>query len=132
MGTVGYLLDTHTFLWVAHDDSRLSETAKKAIKSKNAVIYVSAVSAYEIMNKHRIGKLPEYEYIAENYFDIFSELGADELPVSMRHAHFAGKFEWVHRDPFDRLLAAQAVIDDLTLITNDPVFQELSWVSVLW
>ena len=132
MGTVKYLLDTHTFLWAVRDDTRLGDKAKKVMNDKKAKKFVSAVSAYEIMNKHRIGKLPEYEYIAENYFDIFSELGADELPVSMRHAHFAGKFEWTHRDPFDRLLAAQAAADNLTLITNDPVFQELSWVTVLW
>ena len=132
MGTIGYLLDTHTFLWVAHDDARLSDAAKKAIKRENADIYISAVSAYEIMNKHRLGKLPEYDYIAKNYLDFLEELGAEELPVSTHHAHFAGKFEWTHRDPFDRLLAAQASVSNLTLITNDPVFGELSWIKVLW
>jgi PIN domain nuclease of toxin-antitoxin system len=59
-------------------------------------------------------------------------LGVDSLPVSEQHAHFAGKFEWTHRDPFDRLLAAQAIIDNLTLITNDPVFGELSWIKAVW
>ena len=132
MGALGYLLDTHTFLWVAYNDARLSDTAKNAIKDKDAHIYVSAVSAYEIMNKYRIGKLPEYAYVAENYFEIFNELGADELPISMKHTHFAGKFEWTHRDPFDRLLAAQTAVDNLTLITNDPAFSELSWIKVLW
>ena len=130
MGALSYLLDTHTFLWVAHDDARLSDTAKNAITEKNAKIYVSAISAYEIMNKYRIGKLPEYGYIAKNYFEIFNELGADELPITMQHTHLAGKFEWTHRDPFDRLLAAQAAVDNLTLITNDPVFGELLWVKV--
>ena len=132
MGTVGYLLDTHTFLWVAYNDARLSATAISAIKQKNADIYVSAVTAYEIMNKYRLGKLPDYKYVAENYFAIFGELGACELPIKMKHTHLAGEFEWVHRDPFDRLLAAQAACDNLTLITNDPVFSGLSWVRVLW
>ena len=84
------------------------------------------------MNKHRLGKLPEYLYVAENYFEILDRLDAIELPISARHAHFAGKFEWVHRDPFDRLLAAQAFTDNLTLITNDSAFEELSWIKVLW
>ena len=103
------------------------------IKKKSAKnIYVSAVSAYEIMNKYRIGKLPEYAYVAKSYFEILREFGAEELPINIRHAHFAGKFEWTHRDPFDRLLAAQAATDNLTLITNDPVFQELTGVAILW
>jgi len=132
VGTLNFLLDTHTFLWAAHDDARLSYTAKKAIEEKNKNIYVSAVSAYEIMNKHRIGKLPEYDYVAENYIEIIGEFGASELPINMQHSHFAGKFDWTHRDPFDRLLAAQAAIDNLVLITNDPVFKELPWLTILW
>ena len=59
------------------------------------------------MNKHRLGKLPEFKYVAENYFEILHKFGADELPISTRHTHVAGKFEWAHRDPFDRLLAAR-------------------------
>jgi len=111
---------------------KLSDTAKKAIADTNAQPFISAVSAYEIANKHRIGKLPEYEHVAENYSDILYQFGAEELPIRMRHAHFAGKFEWAHRDPFDRLLAAQAHIENLTLITNDAVFHSLPWITVLW
>ena len=67
MGAIKYLLDTHIFLWIAFDDSRLSDTAIKAINDEASEIFVSPVTAYEIMNKHRIGKLPEYAYVAENY-----------------------------------------------------------------
>ena len=132
MGTLKYLLDTCTFLWVALDDNKLSETAKKAISDKNADIFVSPVTAYEILNKHRIGKLPEYAYVAENFLDVFHKLGAKELLVNIEHFHFAAKFEWSHRDPFDRMLAAQASIENMTLITNDPMFKELPWVSCYW
>ena len=132
MGTVEYLLDTHTYLWALRGGQKLSCEAKEIIADESVTKFVSAVSAYEIMYKYQIGKLPEYESVAENYFEIFRKFGADELPVSMRHAHFAGKFKWTHRDPFDRLLAAQAVTDNLTLITNDPVFERLSWITVLW
>jgi len=133
MGTVGYLLDTHTFLWAVHEEgSRLSVNIQVLLKSPDAPIFVSAASAYEIMNKYRIGKLPGYAFVVDNYLDILSKFGADELPISTKHAHYAGKFEWAHRDPFDRILAAQAFINNLTLISNDPVFQSLPWVTVLW
>jgi PIN domain nuclease of toxin-antitoxin system len=132
MGTVGYLLDTHTLLWAVQKDVKLSNSARAKIEDIDTPLFVSAASAYEIMNKYRLGKLPDYAYIAENYFDVLHTLGADELPINTRHAHYAGKFEWTHRDPFDRLLAAQAFTDNLTLITNDPVFRELSWITVLW
>jgi PIN domain nuclease of toxin-antitoxin system len=132
MGTVGYLLDTHTFLWIVRGSKKLSDAARKAIEDTDVTLYLSAASAYEIMNKQRLGKLCGYEDIAENYFDAVQCSGAAELPINTRHAHFAGKFEWAHRDPFDRLLAAQAFTDNLTLITNDEAFNSLSWVSVLW
>ena len=132
MGTIDYLLDTHTFLWAVRGSSNLSDRAKKAMTDKNARKFVSAVSAYEIMNKHRIGKLAEFDDIANDYLNFVKRLGADSLPISEQHAHLAGKFEWAHRDPFDRLLAAQSAADKLILITNDPVFEELSWITVLW
>jgi len=132
MGTVKYLLDTHAFLWSARESARLSDSVKKAMEDENSEIFVSPVTAYEIMNKHRIGKLPEYAYVAENYLEIFNNLGVEELLINKKHLHFAGKFEWTHRDPFDRMLAAQAFTENMTLITNDPAFQSLPWLSILW
>ena len=132
MGTVGYLLDTHTFLWAVRGSSNLSNSAEKIIEDIDVLIYVSAVSAYEIMNKFRIGKLPEFDDIAKDYFHFVRMLGVASLPISERHAHFAGEFQWSHRDPFDRLLAAQAVVENLTLITNDSAFQDLPWITLLW
>ncbi|MCL1819600.1 MAG: type II toxin-antitoxin system VapC family toxin [Oscillospiraceae bacterium] len=132
MGTIKYLLDTHTFLWAVRGSPKLSNTAAKIIEDMNVRIFVSAVSAYEIMNKHRVGKLPEFEDIAKDYFNFVKILGVDSLTINERHTHFAGQFEWTHRDPFDRLLAAQASLENMTLITNDEVFQSLPWVSVVW
>ena len=132
MGSVGYLLDTHTFLWATHDDARLSESAKMAMNDRNTQKFISAASAYEIMNKYRLGKLPDFAYVAENYFEILRSLGAYELPINSQHAHFAGKLDWDHRDPFDRLLAAQAFSVNLVLITNDSAFDSLTWLNVLW
>jgi PIN domain nuclease of toxin-antitoxin system len=76
--------------------------------------------------------MPEYAYIAENYLNILKTFGANPLPLNEQHAHLAGKMDWEHRDPFDRMLAAQASIENMTLITNDPMFKELPWVSLYW
>ena len=132
MGTVAYLLDTHTFLWAVQEDWKLSENARKVIEDVDSLLFVSAISAYEITNKYRIGKLPGYAYVVENYLDILHRFGADEMPVCTRHANYAGNFEWAHRDPFDRILAAQAFLDNLILISNDSAFHSLSRVTVLW
>ena len=69
MGTIGYLLDTHTLLWAIRGSPNLSDTAVKIIEDINMNVFVSAVSAYEIMNKHRIGKLPEFDDIANDYLN---------------------------------------------------------------
>ena len=132
MGAVGYLLDTHTFLWSVRECKKLSNKARKIIEDVDNPLYVSSASAYEIMNKHRIGKLPGFEYEAEYFFDILHTLGANELSINMKHAHLAGKIDWAHRDPFDRLLAAQAHIEKLTLVTNDSVFQTFPSITLLW
>jgi PIN domain nuclease of toxin-antitoxin system len=132
MGSVKYLLDTHTFLWAVRGSPKLSKAAQDVIADEDAQKFVSAVSAYEIMYKHRIGKLHGFEDIAENYLNILDAFGATELPISTRHAHLAGNFEWAHRDPFDRLLVAQSSVEKLPLLTNDEAFSALSWVSLLW
>jgi len=128
----GYLLDTHVLLWDMCGSPRLSQTAKTAISDVNIPKFISPVSIYEIMYKSKIGKLQEYDYIAENFLSLLEEFGAVELPISNSHAHYAGKMDWSHRDPFDRLLVAQACVDDLTLITNDDNISLLPWVDKLW
>ena len=70
--------------------------------------------------------------MASDYFNYVKTLRVVKLSITENHAHYAGEFEWEHRDPFDRLLAAQAFIEKLTIITDDPSFQTLPWVSVLW
>ncbi|MCL1884401.1 MAG: type II toxin-antitoxin system VapC family toxin [Defluviitaleaceae bacterium] len=132
MGAVNYLLDTHTLLWAVRDEMKLGKNAFSIIENINNQLFVSAVSVYEIVYKHQLGKLSEYDYFAENFFDIISKLNAKELPLNMNHAHFAAKLKWAHRDPFDRLLAAQAFVENLTLLTNDPMFEELPNITITW
>jgi len=125
MGAVGYLLDTHTLLWALRDSPKLGCKTKQVIENSDFPIYVSAVSAYEITNKYRLNKLDEYKDIVMKYSQALQDFGAVEIPVSSWQAQFAGRFKWAHRDPFDRILAAQAYLGDMTLLTNDPAFNGL-------
>ena len=133
MGAVnGFLLDTHTLLWAVQEDRKLSPPARAVIEPTDSKLFVAAISAFEVGNKFRIGKLPEYSHVVANYHEIVRKLGALELPLSSQHAFYASRIEWTHRDPFDRILAAQAMLENLTLITNDVRFSELPWLSLLW
>jgi len=132
MGVMKLLLDTHTLLWAIRGSEKLGRTAKMLMNSDDYTVHYSAVSAYEIMYKHNLGKLMGYSDIAENYFEALITLGAEELPITTQHAHFAGKFDWSHRDPFDRLLAAQAFVEGMILLTDDAAFKTLPWVNTAW
>jgi PIN domain nuclease of toxin-antitoxin system len=89
------------------------------------------VSAWEIATKERIGKLIGPIAIASRFLDLVAADGFELLPISARHAITAGMHVGAHRDPFDRLLAAQAVLDDLTLVSRDAAFSDLG-VTPLW
>jgi PIN domain nuclease of toxin-antitoxin system len=127
-----YLLDTHVFLWSVQEEDKLSVPARAVIKSLDSPLFLSAVSGFELANKHRIGKLPGYAHIVDNYHEIARKLEVVELPIGSAHAFFAARFEWEHRDPFDRILAAQAFKENLVLISSDTVFNTLPWLKVLW
>ena len=87
MGTVKYLLDTHTFLWAVRGSSRLSGEAVKIIEDMDVQLFLSAVSSYEIMNKHRIGKLMEFNDVVDNYFNFMDKLIV--YPSCGEHKRFA-------------------------------------------
>ena len=129
-----YLLDTHTFLWASHESRvfKLGKDAKAAIEDPESELYVSSASIFEISNKYRKGKLPEYKPIAENFLESLYGLEAKELPLDWAQANLAGSMDWSHRDPFDRMLAAQAQTEGMTLITCDKVFDDAPNVDILW
>lgn len=108
------LLDTHVVLWWLADDPTLAEDLKD-ILDREPDVYVSPVSAWEIAIKQALGKLAEPADLAERIRD--SEFR--ELPIRMIHAVAAGRLPAIHRDPFDRMLVAQARCEDLTLVTRD-------------
>lgn len=126
------LLDTHAFLWWVFGDSQLSRRARSAIdNATGSETLVSAASAWEITTKYRIGKLPDAKVIAENVANTIAEEGFEELAISVRHAQRAGRLAGHHRDPFDRMLIAQASLEDLTLVSNERVFDAYG-VARLW
>lgn len=110
-----YLLDTHAFLWWLADDRRLGDEARAWLSAEDSVVFVSAVSIWEIAIKVKIGKL-EFDG------DPLEELKANEfieMPVSGRHAWAAGALPRHHDDPFDRMLVAQSLHEGLRLVTRD-------------
>lgn len=125
------LLDTHAFLWWLAGDRRLSRRARTAIGRTDGTVYVSAASAWEISTKYRLGKLPGAAVVAEDIAGIIASQAFSPLSVSVVHAHRAGALPGEHRDPFDRMLIAQAQCEDLVIATNDEVFDHYG-VNRVW
>jgi PIN domain nuclease of toxin-antitoxin system len=112
---VTLLLDTHVLLWVMEDDPRLTASAHSLIVNASEVV-VSSASIWEIAIKWRLGKIEENpEVVAEQ----LPAAGLKELPVSNRHALATSRLPLLHRDPFDRLLVAQAISENMRLLTSD-------------
>jgi PIN domain nuclease of toxin-antitoxin system len=116
------LLNTHTLLWWFTDDGWLSARARKALADEANTIFVSAASAWEIATKQRLGKLNEAPEAAQRYAELVAADGFTHLAVTYLHGLRAGAYDVAHRDPFDRMLAAQSEIESLFLVTNDAVF----------
>jgi PIN domain nuclease of toxin-antitoxin system len=113
------LLDTHALLWAAAYDELLSPRARHLIQSERNEVFVSAVSAWEIATKYRLGKLPLAQALLDDFIPSIRSAGYMPLPISLEHALRAGRLTPEHKDPFDRMLAAQAIHEDLALISND-------------
>ena len=121
-----FLLDTHTFLWWHWNAPELGPLARSVIQRPGNAIFVSAVSNYEMAYERNRGRLEA----PENLTDYLIRAGFLPLPLSLRHAEEAGRLPLSHRDPFDRMLAAQAMVEGLILITNDSAMRGFG-VSIL-
>jgi PIN domain nuclease of toxin-antitoxin system len=120
---MSYLIDTHIFLWWLFDDPKLHTDSREIIRNPVNRIIVSSASAWEIATKYRIGKLPEAKQLVEEYCQILHKAKFIELPITTVHALRAGNLPIAHRDPFDRMIMAQAELENLPVITYDAAFQ---------
>jgi PIN domain nuclease of toxin-antitoxin system len=125
------LLDTHVLIWAIAAPERLSRRARAVMAEEAAVLLVSAASAWEIATKFRLGKLPHAEALLDTWDDALDRLKADPLPIDAAHARRAGLYAAAHRDPFDRLLAAQAELIGVPLVTTDGAFIDFP-INTIW
>ena len=113
------LLDTHTLIWWMTDNPLLSGNARAAIEGSANQPFVSAVSAWEIATKVRLGRLPAATDLVQNFVEDLKERGIEILPVSAQHGLRAGLLPGPHKDPFDRMLLAQAEAEGVPIVSND-------------
>ena len=125
------LLDTQTQLWWLTGNLALSILARAAIEHTGNTVYVSAASAWEIAKSFRIGRLPNAAAIAADLTGVLAGEGFFSLPISLAHGQPAGAISGPHRDPFDRMLLAQAMLGDLVLMSNEQRFDPYG-VRRLW
>ena len=125
------LLDTCALIWATMSPSSLSRQAGEMISDEGNAILVSAASAWEIATKVRIGKMQEPGDLLRDPRSALERLGYRDLPLTLSHARLGGSLIHPHKDPFDRMLAAQAILEGLTLVSVDSVFDDLP-VARLW
>ena len=125
-----YLLDTHVLLWLLGDPDRVPEPVRLELADRTNALLVSAASAIEISTKVRIGKLGA-PTLPTTLARRIVDLGATALPVTVEHGLLAGSMRWDHRDPFDRILVAQATLEELVLVTVDAALTRLPTPTIL-
>jgi PIN domain nuclease of toxin-antitoxin system len=125
------LLDTHALVWWLFDDPRLGRQARHMISLRENEIVVSTISAFEIATKHRLRKWPEVATIVSNFETLVTAERFSLLPVDHVHALQAGQLPASHKDPFDRILAAQSLGEDAPLVTVDAAFRTFP-ISTIW
>jgi PIN domain nuclease of toxin-antitoxin system len=122
------LLDTHALIWWLAGDEALSAPARAAIADDDNAVFVSAASIWEITTKARLGKLPA---IAADLERAAADQGFIGLPISLQHGQLAGALPGPDRDPFDRMLIAQSILDRLVLVSNERPFDAYG-LARLW
>jgi len=126
-----YLIDTHALLWWLYDDPRLSRTGRGLISDPGNSIFVSAASAWEVATKYRLGKLPSATEFVLDMPRWLRQAGIAELPITVAHAQRAGSWPQDHRDPFDRMIAAQSAIERLPTISRDAALAGFG-IQLVW
>lgn len=131
MASQKLLVDTHALLWYLAGDTQLSQRTRAMIDDPEVTVFVSAASAWEITTKYRIGKLPhDHSGLAADVEGTIQQHGFTALPISILHAQRAGALPGPHKDPFDRMLVAQALTEGIPLASNEKIFDDYGVVRV--
>jgi PIN domain nuclease of toxin-antitoxin system len=126
-----YLLDTHAFLWFVSDDGRLSSKAGAIIKNSKNEVFFSAVSAWELSIKIKLGRLTIEEELGPFIIKQLSENNFSTLSITLFHSIYTLKLADIHKDPFDRMLIAQSQVEDMPLISKDKNIKKYK-IPVVW
>jgi len=116
-----YLLDTHVLAWAVGNPALLSGKVISILKDRKNQILFSPANIWEMSIKYHLGKWPEVKVFMDElvFLKMMQQLGATELLINQKHTRLAGLFTYEHKDPFDRLLAAQAILEGISLISKD-------------
>lgn len=126
------MLDTHVLLWMLTEPDRLPEPIRDTVVDRDTQLHVSAASAWEIATKQRLGKLPQSDVLVRVYRQHLEKLEVASVAITDDDSLLAGSMEWDHRDPFDRMIAAQCINGAHPLVTADEAFSTLAGVRVMW
>ena len=126
-----YLLDTHIFVWMVDKARNIPEHVRDQLREPDQRLFVSSISAVEVANKIRIGEWDGARQLSASWSEQLANVGADDIALTTAHGILAGSLDWPHRDPFDRMLAAQALIGNLTFVTADKVFRTLPGLKLV-
>jgi PIN domain nuclease of toxin-antitoxin system len=126
------LIDTHVVLWMLLDPANIPDKTLELVRDPGTELLISAASAWEIGTKYRLGKLADAHAVVHGYAGHLARIRATELPISAHHALTAGLLSWEHRDPFDRVIAAQALLESVPLVTTDRALAAFPGIQVIW
>ncbi len=126
-----YLLDTHAFLWLNDESDRLTQTVKELCSSGEHEFYLSMASAWEMQIKHQLGKLSLAMPIAELVIKNTQENNIQLLPIDLSHINYLEQLPSHHKDPFDRIIIAQVIIEGMSIISIDNAFVDYP-VNIVW
>jgi len=128
---MSYLLDTHTFLWMAGDPLSLSEKVREIVEEKNNHLYLSAASAWEIAMLQQLKRLELPDVPQRFIAEALQQLNVLPIPIGFTTAISAATLPFIHRDPFDRIIIAEALKEKMTVLTKDVLFKSYG-VAVVW
>ncbi|MBF0491779.1 MAG: type II toxin-antitoxin system VapC family toxin [Deltaproteobacteria bacterium] len=118
------LLDTHIFIWWIHDNAQLSKKARAYIENENNDLFLSIASVWELSIKLALGKIELYQDLEFLISEELEKNNIDLLPIKLKHALHVNKLAHYHRDPFDRMLVSQALVEGIPLLSDDSLFKK--------